>query len=387
MFKFTLDVESFLKLQRRLVGAAAADKDATVNFTLEEDTLTVRYRSKIGQSEATSIFLEKLLPLKVENTGSSTVRIQELLGIKLNSQSKEGQFPFSKEILFNFQNSVLKTSWEIWHSETKRSKVNLAHAILKNMPDLSEYSKLESPLENWIEMASEDLHQTITYCNLFKSDATSRQSNGCLFEVSGEKLISVGTDSIVAAKFESPIQSQNLKEPFKVVVDNSVLVFIKTFTNDVDTVRVGASKRFLFVESKDRRMCLPLMNVKYNIQNPEEFFTIDSPYLGTIDPSPVIGIMQTLTYLSTDVHSKVELALNQGSFNINTSKNSTEDLPCDLVQDAIIKVNSGLFLTSIKKIENFCKDPVQLFFNEKNRRIMLTSPQRELVFLIQGMRD
>lgn len=387
MFKFTLDVESFLKLQRRLVGVAASDKDATVNFTLEDQTLTVRYKSKLGRSETASLFLEKLSTLKAENTGSSTLRVQELLGIKLEPYSKEGKFPFSKEISLNFQNSIVKTSWNVQHSPEKSSKVNLAHAILKNMPDLSEFSKLEKESENWIEMTSADLQETIAYCNLFKADATSRGSNGCLFEVSGQKLVSVGTDSIVASKFESPILSQNLSEPFRLVIDNSVLVFIKTFTTDVDNVRLSATKRFLFVEGNSRKMCVPLMNVKYNIQNPEEFFKVDSPFLGTLDPSPIIGIMQTLTYLSNDVHSKVELNLQGGSFSIHTSKNSTEDLPCDLVQDALIRVNSNLFLTSVKKIESYCKEPVQLFFNEKNRRIMLSSPQKELVFLIQGMRE
>ena len=387
MFKFTLDVGAFLKLQRRLVGVAASDKDATVNFTLEGSDLTVRYKSKLGRSETSSLFLEKLSTLKAENTGSSTVRVQELLGIKMEPYSKEGKFPFSREVSFNFQNSVLKTSWEVQHSETQSSKVNLAHAILKNMPDLSEFSKLEEDRETWVELSSADLQETIAYCNLFKADATSRGSNGCLFEVSGEKLISVGTDSIVASKFEVPITGQNLKDPFKLVIDNTVLVFIKTFTSDVESVKLSPTKRFLFVESSGRCMCVPLMNVKYNIQNPEDFFKVDSPFLGTIDSPPIIGIMQTLTYLSTDVHSKVELDLKEGKLNIRTSKNSTEDLPCDLVQDALIKVNSGLFLTGIKKIDSFCKQPVQIFFNEKNRRIMLSSPQRELVFLIQGMRD
>jgi len=387
MFRFKLKAETFNKLQRRLVGVAASDKDAEVIFTLEESKLTVRYRSKLGRSETTSLFSEILDTSESENTGSSTILVQELTGIRLEPMSKEGKFPFTEDIQFHFQNSVLRTNWKVNHTDKRSSEVKLAHAIKENLPDLSAFTKLDNLPDNFINMQGPLFQETISYCNLFKMDATSKTSNGCLFEVSGDFLVAVGTDSIVASKFKAPIDSQHITDGFRLVLDSSVLIFIKTFINDLDNIKLSASKRFLFISSEGRSMCVPTMNVIYNIKDPEEFFKVDSPFIGTIDPSPVISVLNTLTHLSTDVHSKIMLDFNSGNFNVSTSKNSSEHLPCDLVSEALINVNSGLFLTSIKKLESFEKSPVQLFFNIKNRRIMLSSKEKELVFLIQGMRD
>jgi hypothetical protein len=386
MFKFELNAAVFLQFQRRLVGVAASDKEATVNFTLDGNTLTTRYQSKLGSAEVVSLFSESLEVISAENSGSATINVQELLGIKLEAFSDPDKFPYTKEIEFYFQTSILKTHWKVHHSPKKTSKVNLAHAIQENTPDLSKFDKLAENFENYIELSTQSLHETISYCNLFKADATSRGSNGCLFEVSGNSLIAVGTNSIVASKFECPIKDQNLKDSFRIVLDNSILIFIKTFTKDLDSIKLAASDKFLFLVSDTRRMCVPLMNVKYNIKNPQDFFKVNSPFIGTIEPMPIASILRTLTHLSRDVHNRIQLVFEEGNFSIQTSKNSSDSLPCDLVSEALIKVNSDLLLTSIKKLQTFSAEPVQLFFNEKNRRIILSSPNKELVFLIQGMK-
>lgn len=387
MFKFKLSAEAFNLLQRRFIGVAASDKDATVNFTLDGSTLTVCYKSKLGRSEALSLFVETFEVEGAENSGSATILIKELSGIKIEPFSKEDKFPFVESIQFLFQNSVLKTEWEVFYARDAVSKVNLAHAILENTPDLKEFELLRPPLEEYLELVGEDMVEIISYCNIFKSDATSKLSNGCLFQAIEDSLVAVGTDSIVASKFAAPVRVNTLKSKFKLVLDNSILVFIKTFIKDLEIVRLHPTKRVLLLESGNRRMSVPLMNVAYNIKDPIGFFEINSPYIGEVQPSPIVAILNTLTHLSTDVHGKIELEFSGGQFNISNQKNSTKGLPCKLVSDASIKVNSGLFLTSVKKIESFSKNDIQLYFNTENRRIILSSQNRELIFLIQGMKD
>jgi len=386
MFNFAIDTLVLNGLLKRLSGVASGDPAASITFLLEASKLKVFYESKIEKTDIPCIFVEDVPVISSEGEGNSTILVKELSSINVSEFKKEDKFPYTRRVSFKFSKSILHTSWEVFYSESKSTQLRLAHAILEIGKDVSTFSKLMKDRENFVEISTEKIHQAIINCNLFKADATSRDGNGCLLEIVGQDFVLVGTDSIMASKFQSPVIKHTLDKHFRVVLSNVILALIKNFTNGTESIKISASRSSLYVETSQRGMKVPTLNTLYGINDPNAFFNLDenSQHIGSIDLPPIPSIVSTLTHLSNDVHNKVYLQFKEGSFNIRTDKNSSEGLPSTIRCDSEVKINGSLFTTSIQKLSSIEKMS-EFYFNSSNNRVTLCSPNRELIFLIQGM--
>ena len=386
MFKFSISSGVLNGLLKRLSSVSGGDPTASITFILEESSLKIYYESKIEKTDIPCMFFEAVPITSSDGSGSASILTRELAGIKVTEFTKESKFPHTKEVEFKFSTSVLNTNWEVFYSAEHKSKLKLAHAILEVDKDISAYDKLHKDRANFVEVESSKLDEAIANCNLFKADATSREGNGCLLEVIGSDFVLIGTDSIMAAKYQAPVVQHTLEKHFSLVLSNAILSLMKNFITDTEQVKLASSRSSLFLESQDRSMVVSTLNVTYDIPDPGNFFKVgkESTHVGSVGLSPIISAVNTLTHLSTDVHNKVYVQVAGDKLNLKTDKNSSENLPATILNEVQIKVNGRLLTSSLQKLSSL--DAVaDLYFNKLNNRITFSSPDERLIFLIQGM--
>jgi hypothetical protein len=383
MFEFTIEADIFNALLRRLTSVAAGDGEAYANFSLDGNSLSVTYTSKID-SDVSSVFFEQYT-VKGYNSGSASVLIKELTGIRVKEFSREDKFPHTKEIKLKFSSGILVSKWEVLYSSEQCTTFTLNHPLLNTEISEDLINKLNKQYTNSITLPAIELEKSIIQCNLFKSDATSREGSGCLLMSEKDSLVVVGTDSIMAVYKETTVETAAKEsKSFRAVASNSVLNTVKNFITGAENVQVALYRSSIFLQTGNRKMVAPLMNATYDIENPKEFFKVSAPLIGRLPASSIASVIGTLTHLNTDFNRKITVESSKKVLNIFTDLNRSDNLPAEIETDAKFIVNSSLLSTSLQKLASFSQDCF-LYYDSGLNRVSLCSVEGDLVFLIQGM--
>jgi hypothetical protein len=390
MFNFTLSSDTFNKVIKRLVVLTSTDPEAVVSFYSLDNALSIYYHSRIDKGSSNILYWEKVPTLSLEEKGLSSLYINQLFSLKVPEFVDETKYPNCKEVNFRFLDNILTINFNIqWSRGTKPNETTLNFPLLEKPAELDIYnSLLNAAKEKEISILASDLSEGISICNFIKTEVTSKEANGCLFQELNNALHLVSTDSTIAAKWSTPItKDTGTKEEntFSIVVSNTVLNSVKNFLLDCEEVTLTRYRQGLLIETEDRKMIAPLMKVEYIISNIEDFFTIDSKaFIGSIDLKPFINITSTIGSNNKDLYKKIEMDFSEKGFNISTNINKTEDLPAKISSYSKFFVNSDYMLSSAQRLLSFGYTG-NLYYDKESHRITFTSMEDKLIFLIQGL--
>lgn len=397
MFNFTLSSGTFNGLLKRLVSLSGNDKTAIISFVLNDGLLEVYYNSKLDKSDSSSYFYEKLEVDSYTGDGQSSLFLSNLFSVKVPEYVDDHKFPYCKGIKFSFEESLLNISFSIhWGMELTPNTTNLRFSLLKDLEDLDSYAALFSDkFKSYFEVDSKELRRSISLCNFIKSDVTSKENNGCLITVlsnpkqEAEDFFIVNTDSNLAIRHAMVTKTNSLEKDVSIVLTPQILNAVRNFISEDGTSKLSSFKSQLYIEVGNRRMLVPVMRMKYLIEDPIGFFTNTSPLVAVLDLKPTLTLATSLVNKSTNPLKKLDLAfvadgLGTESFNLSTDTDLTENIPCKITKEAYLKVNGSFFITAAQRILNLSLE-CNLYFDSNNHRITMTSESGDMIFLIQGL--
>jgi hypothetical protein len=387
MFKFTIGSDVFNSLLKRLAVLSGGDKEAVITFCLGNGTLDLYYSSKVDQTDTSSFFHEKLPVYDASSDGNASIFLSSLFAIKVPEFISLDRFPYCKEIVFSFAQSMLSINFKIkWNEFSKENATKLNFALKEQLEDLAVYHKLfdKDIFANSFEIDAQSLHDALLFCNFIKSDATSKTGNGCLIKVEDSTLIFTNTDSNMAVKYETPLLSSDLKKEFKAVISSSVLNAVKSFLPEEGVVKVSNIRNSLYISVADRIMLAPIIGTEYIIDDPREFFNLPTEHIATIELKPASLVSSSIINKSTDFNKKTILEFVDGIFNLKTDVDKTEELPGVIHKNSNISINGSYFLVVLQKLMGLSLSG-DIYYEEASSKIVFVTPNKKLCFIVQGM--
>lgn len=384
MFNFILSSNSFNKFQRRLSSLISQDKDAVISFILS-DKLEVYYRSKVDNADSPVLFHEELELTNSTGNGSASLSVSSLLTLKVPEFTSEEKFPYCKFVNFKFSDALLSIEFTVnWNRYSGENDNKLKFGLLEEAFSIEVYDKLFSnKFKEEVEVEIGYLVEAITNTAFIKADVTSRSSNGVLIYSRDDSLYFVSTDSNTAVRYEGKFLTKPATDLF-VVISSSVLNILRQFLVDSTTVKVGLNKSNLLFKVPGRVVLLPVMQGNYVIDDPDSFFSIPDEKIAAMDLKPFLMISSNLLNNTTDIYKRLIMSTENNAFSIRTAKDATENLPAEIAKPQTINVNGSFFSSCCQRLVNM--DPVgDLYFDSHTDRITLTSQDRRLIFLIQGL--
>lgn len=391
MFKFKISSNLFNDLLKRLsLVSSSVDSEASIIFEAngDGDFIDIFYKSKVDKGDVFSYFKEKLECIDVKGSGRCSVVINELKDLRIPSFVNEDRFPYCKEINIICKDKSLEIVYNVvWSEDGSPNSSKLVFPIIETVEeDYNIYSKVIKIQDKCIVIDAQDLVEAVTYCNFFKHDSTSKDNNGCLLVIKGNKFYSIGTDSNVAAKYTGELIENTIGD-IKTIISNSVFKLIKVFVSDIAQVKVRIKKASIYIDTGNRQMVVPSIVGRYIIEDPESFFKIEGDKLANIELRPVSTTIATLIKKVRDDYKSVTLKLDsKKGLNLFSGKNISENVPTDVIKEGKIILNGEYFITVSQRLA-IISGKAGLFYDKNNRRISLLSDRDKLLFLIQGQRE
>jgi len=386
--KFSLDSKTFNSLLKRLVTLTSSDKEAKLVFLLEKGQLEVYYSSRIDKIDTHSFFHEKVQVGSSDGSGIAGLSASNLLTVKLPEYTLDTKFPYCKSINFSFTQSILNINYGIfWNKDSKENITKLNFALLnKTSYDMEDFKKAfgaeTKPLFSTNPLV---IAEAIGLVNFIKSDATSKDANGCLLTITDKSFMLVNTDSNSAVKYEFSAEIlMTKKSNYNIVLTNSVLNAIKGFLPEEGNVQVGKSGGGLYVETESRKMLVPIMQATYIIDDPREFFTVASPQMGVIDLKPFISVALALVTKTTDSYKKLKINFSKDNLSLVCGPDKTDNLPHSGITLGELQVNGSLLITCCQRLLNLDLQS-KVYYDSDSNRITLSSPDDKMVCLVQGL--
>jgi hypothetical protein len=388
MQKFTLSSSTFSQLQKRLLALPTSDKGSCVSFLVEQDKVKVFYNGKVDKGEASSLFYEELETIKVDGTSQlSSCLINNFQSIKIPENSNEDKFPQCKEISFCFTDSILTLEYSVkWNKHTAANTTRLNFALIEGSQDLKQYDSLFADNgSNKVKIATEVLLEAIQQTGFIKSDATSKEGNGCFFDFKDQDIVVVATDSSMAVRYKNKL-TQPVEKKTSFIISNPALNSIRNFILDTKECTLTVTKSGIFVDSGNRKMVVPRVAGTYLISDHSGFFDLQALQpVACLDLKPLVFTLGTLTAKTNDIYKRANLIFDNQRFDLKTQTDLTENIPCTVLNSASINVN-GDFLTlacqRVLTLDIFSK----LFFDKATDKIAISTDESDkLVFLVQGL--
>lgn len=385
---FTLSSTDFSNLQKRLLSLPSSDKGSTVTFLVEDTKVKVFYNNKVDKAEVSSLFYEELNITNVTgNPSLSSSLISNFSSIKIPDSANLDKFPQCKEVKLTFTDSVLTIEYSVkWNKHTAPNNNKLNFALIESPKDLKEYDSLFSdPGTNKAKFSTSVLLEAIQQTSFIKSDANSKDANGCFFDFKDEQVTVVSTDSSLAVKYKNKLL-EKVNKGFSLVLSNNSLSSIRNFILDTSECNLYLLKSGIFLETQNRKMILPRMSGRYIISDYEEFFNLKSlKSVACLDLKPLIANLTTVTSKSSDIYKKVTLTFDESRFDLKTQADYADNIPCTVINKSSINVN-GDFLTMVCQRVLTLDIFSNLYFDENTDRLALTTEESDkLMFLIQGL--
>lgn len=383
---FSITSSIFNALLKRLVSLTSIDKESKVIFLLENNKLEIFYNSKVDKIDTISLFYENLPVESCKGSGIAAISASSLLSIKVPETSFIDKYPKTTNIDFSFSKSIMNIKYGIhWTKDSKENTTKLSFPLLEsNTYSLDEFDSIcNEDLSSIFKVNAVVLNEAISSVNFIKTDATSKDAHGCLFFTHDSNFLLVNTDSNSAVKYEFPVEKLNNKG-IQCTLSNTVLNAIKIFLPDEGSVEIGKIRNHLFLQTDTRRMLVPTMDVGYAIDDPIEFFTIDSTLVSEVDLKPLISVCLALVSKTNDSYKRLSFLIDNNGFAIKSGGDASVGLPHQYHSDAKADVNGALFTACAQRLL-----PLNLkanfYYNSDNTRITLTSPDYKMICLIQGL--
>jgi hypothetical protein len=385
MFQFTIATDKLNPLLYRLSGLVKGDDLATITFSVEsEDFVEVYYRSKIDGGDLTASFSERLPILSHQGFGCSTLLIKEIAGLKFNSFTKVDSFPHTKDVSFWFHESVLKVNYNvIYGAGLKPTEMKLAYGLCHKTHDPEEFESLSSPGESVVMIDTAKIKEAVQYCNFFRGDATSKEGNGCLVAVSDGTLSVLGTDSNMAALYRSSVSSSG--KGFSIVLSDVVFKLLDRFIADTDQVELSLKRSWLHVSTGSRKTLVPTMSTVSMMEAYVSLFSEPTDAVSILPAKPVIDAVSTLIVRSVDSRNRVDVSFKKNAMDIETSKNSTKNLPCEVTNSQSMSINGEYLITALKRIMKSSPSLSVSYKADSNRWCIASQGDHDVTFLVQGL--
>jgi hypothetical protein len=386
MFSFSLTSNAFNAIQKRLNALSSSDKTASIVFSLEESNLKLYYTSKLDKLESIGLFYEEIEVSSSQNNGIASILVSNLFSLKVPEFFSESKFPYSKFIKFSFYESVLTVEYSIkWNKVGEENLVKFNFPIIDVGIDLSIYEKLFCDYsKSYFEVETENFLSGISHCNFIKSDAITKEYLGCLLEVKENNFLFVSTDGNIAGKYENNILNNNLQKNLRIILSQQVLTVVKSFINESTSVKVSSNKSSLYIATEKRSVLIPVMQLNYIIEDSTAFFNFKFPLVASLDLKPVTAMAINLTSSTSDSFNRLILEFKDKKLNLLNSKDSAKNVPSQVELDSIIHVNGDFFSSICQRLLSVDLY-ANLYFDKKSDRIVLTTEDNKLIFIIQGL--
>jgi len=344
MLTISISTDVFNKILKRLLSVSSGDDSSTVTFVIQESELILYYKSKIDKGETCGLFHEKVPTILLENEGSFSIFIKDLNKLKIPEFIRESRYPHCKEVTLQVDNNKLTIKYDIiWAEKVKPNTTEFkCTTLIENYEAI--YQQLKETYKNYIELDAQSLIKAISHCSFFKHDVTTKSSNGCLLQLINDKFLVVGTDSNIAACYKDSILSKSEEAKIlKTILSDSVCKLIKFLISDIQTIKLSITKSFLFLDTGNRKMIVPVINSKYLIDNPIEFFSINGKKIANILLRPINSLVSLLVSSSKDDYKTIMLDFTADNFNIVADENVSKNMPSEVFNTAKIFVNGDYF--------------------------------------------
>jgi hypothetical protein len=237
-----------------------------------------------------------------------------------------------------------------------------------------------------LKLSAEQLSDSMLYCNFFKSDITSKETNGCLLQTTAGNVVVVGTDSSIGAMHLSDLENK-IDLDFRTILSSAVFKLLKNFVLGSEDFNISLYHSSLIVKTENRAMLVPALKDEYLIDDPESFFSVSGELVAKLNLSAFVSLVSTLINYSSDFHKKITLSLvPKEGISVETDKNSSKNIPAEVSGKASIVANGSMLLTITQKLSNFTETG-HLYYNKENRRLTLTSEDGRLVYLMLGLKN
>lgn len=391
MFKFKISSDVLNNILKRVTTIAGGDTESSIIFLVREsDSLEILYKTKLDKGEVSGYFCERVSLISSDSTGRAEVLVSELAGIKIPELNRADKYPYTKFVEMTFKKTILNLEYDVsWGEGIKDSKVSLKYKIKEYEPDTSEYDKLSLDIVTYIDIEVQSLLDAIEYCNFFKNDVTSSESNGCYLQVEGDVLTVLGTDSNTAAKYCSRVLSNNSKNITKLVISNSVFKLMKVFISGVNNVKLSTSRSSVCLDTGSRRLMVPAFKNEYLTDNIDTFldlFKTKSTLVSKVQLKPISSTVSTVIYKSDDHWRRTVLKFSGGKLDISAGRNYSKDIPSEVMVDSTIHINGTYVATAIQRLLKISEEAF-LYYSPEDQRLNITSEDGSLVFLIQALKQ
>jgi len=354
--KFTISSENFVKLQKRILSVSNLDKSSVVTFISNREDLEVYYRTSGLKGESYTVFYEKFVPKSLAGEGEFTLLVKDISSIKVSDFLKKNKFPRVEHIDFEFTDFICKTSWNTLVDEAKTTSTKLTHRTLFKKVDESLMSKIFKETKNSFTIDTAEFISGITSANIFSTDATNKNSNGCLLEFDSNIVSLVGTDSYMACRYTLPV-SKSEGKAFKCVISNSILSLVKSFSLDLKEVEVSVSNRAIYLRAKDRIMYAPTLSSNFRISDHSALFEKQKLLISTLYIPAFVSALKTLSYKQTEsTLDTVSVNIKNRVLDLLVDSNTCSDLPSVNYEDLFFGISSSKFeLTEVIKFNRYCR--------------------------------
>lgn len=387
--EFTLNSGVFNSLLKRLTSLSGGDDSSTIIFKLRSGSLSVFYRSKVDKVDTLVHFSEKVALESFGGDGTAELYSSNIFSIKVPEFNDENRFPHCKSIDFSFDKATLTVKYGIyWYRSKPPSTTKLKFPLIAQAStSLGEFEQQFSEVRPVnFELNASVFSEAVSLCNFIKSDATSREANGCLLLVKDNNFSLINTDSNSAVKFD--FLCDQIGKPSNLVLSSTVLNAINQFTLGATLLKVSTLSSCIYISTDDGREVLaPIIKASYIIEDPDEFFQITGAHLGEVEIKPIISSVTTLATKSKDPYKRTVITASQGEgLQVVCGEDSSDTLPSNIILDSKFAVNGSLFITSSQRLLSV-DITADLYFDEESFRITLVSPDKRLMFLIQGLSE
>lgn len=388
MQQFSISSTDFNRLQKRLLSLPTGDKASVVSFITEKNKVKIFYNGKVDKGETSSLFYEELEALTSSDTKAiSSCLITNFSTIKIPDNTSEDKFPNCKEVSFSFTDSVMTVSCSVkWNKHTAANLNKLNFALIPSPSDLSQYDSLfsENKLDK-IKISTKVLLESIQQIGFIKSDATSKEGNGCYFDFNSDRFYAVSTDSSMAVRYKGELLSP-ISKNLNFTVTNTSLNNIRTFVLDTEECEVSTSSASVYVHTSGRKMLVPRLAGKFLISDHEKFFDLkDLQYVACLDLKPLVFNLNSLNPKSNDIYKRTTLNFKESRFDLETQADQAHNIPCQVSADSTINVNGDFLSLACQRLltlDIFSK----LHFDKSTDKIAVSTDETDkLTFLIQGL--
>ncbi|MFP4510041.1 MAG: DNA polymerase III subunit beta [Spirochaetaceae bacterium] len=330
---------------------------SNVLLSVEDNTLTIR-------ATDLKVSFETQIPVEVQESGSTTVFCDKLLGILRSLPSGDIEFETSQSDTFVIRPLFRKIDFQL-RSISSDKFPEIQHA--------SEDQFFEFSQSQLIEMISQTVFAV-------SDDETRYFMNGVYFENVDGDMVMVATDGRRLSYIRSDSDGE-LPEFPGIIVPPKILSMVRKLASGEGNIRIAVSEKTVFFHFDNQKLSSSLIEGQF--PNYQRVIPEEQKYSLTISRSELSEALRRVSLL-VEKSRRIYLKLSEGSMVISSEQSEVgvarEELECSFEGPETLMALNFVYLTEpLKVIES---EQIELHFTEPTKAMTLYSVPKTSYFHI-----